>query len=111
MEARPVPAPVQSAEQGKKASVELQLSFTAIPTSVRVLHLGEEIWSTSTPAEEMQQQLNLEYPKEGVDLEFIVEWPGEALSAMKIVLTDPEGTQHERSLWGRGTASEVFTFQ
>lgn len=107
---RLVAAPV-SVPPAQKATVGLRLSFTATPSTVKVLHLGQEIWSAMTPAQEVEQQLQLEYPEEGVDLQFDVEWPNDSLSAIKVVLTDPEGNQHERSLWGQGSISEVLTFR
>lgn len=94
----------------QKASVRLQLSFTTSPSSVTVRHLGQEIWKISSPEAETEKEFSLEYPKEGVDLEFDVEWPGDTLSAMRVVLTDPEGTAHEKSVWGQGETSEVLTF-
>ena len=103
------------AESGKnpaepKSTIRLQLSFTAPPSSVKVRHLGQAIWEISSPGQEVEKEFSLEYPKEGVDLEFDVEWPGDALSAMRVVLIDPEGTEHEKSMWGRGETSEVLTF-
>lgn len=99
------PAPAE-----QKESIRLQLSFTTPPDSVKVRHLGEEVWSVTSPGEEAEKEVSLDYPKEGVDLEFDVEWSGDTLSAMRVVLTDPEGTEHEKSLWGRGETSEVLTF-
>jgi hypothetical protein len=94
----------------EKAAIHLQLTFTATPASVKVLHLGAEIWSVEMPAQELEKDFKLEYPKEGVDLQFDIEWPGDTLSAMKVVLTKPDGTQIEKSVWGRGSTSEVLTF-
>ncbi|RYD62594.1 MAG: hypothetical protein EOP84_34450 [Verrucomicrobiaceae bacterium] len=107
--AGPVSTPVVPAV-AQKAAVTVKLSFTAIPSSVKVLHLGEEIWRVSTPAQEVEQQLQLEYPKEGIELQFDVEWADDSLAAMKVALTNPNGVEHERSLWGRGSVSDVLTF-
>ena len=100
------PAPSAPAD----SAVRLQLTFTSVPTSVKVLHLGQEVWRVESPAQDVEKELRMEYPKEGVDLQFDVEWRGDALAAMKVVFTDPEGTPHEKSVWGRGSVSEVLTF-
>ena len=99
--------PAQVAEVN---AVSLQLTFTALPTSVRVLHLGVEIWKENPSSAEIERELKMEFPKEGVDLQFEIEWPGESLAAMRAVLTDPEGNTYEKSVWGSGSVTEVLTF-
>jgi hypothetical protein len=103
--ARPTATPAPAKE------IELQLSFTAIPKTVRVLHLGKEIWRDAAPAAEIERKLRVPFPKEGVDLQFEVEFPdGSPLVAMRARLTDSAGETHERSLWGTGRIDEVLTF-
>ena len=91
--------------------VRLALTFTVLPTSVRVRHLGNEIW-TAQPAElEIENTVSLRFPKEGVDLEVEAKFPdGAPLAAMRVRLTDPEGGEHERTCWGRGEIDEVLSF-
>jgi hypothetical protein len=99
------PAAVETGE------IELQLSFTTIPKSIRVLHLGKEMWSDAAPAAEIERKLALPFPKEGVDLQFAVEFPdGAPLAAVRARLTDPAGETHEKSLWGTGRIDDVLTF-
>ena len=91
--------------------VGLRLEFTLVPKSVRVLHLGKEVWSETAPAAEMEHTLKLAYPDEGIDLQFQIEWPaGAPLAAMRATLTDPAGDAHEHSVWGQGGTEEVVTF-
>lgn len=91
--------------------IELQLSFTTAPKSVRILHLGREVWSDAAPAVEIERKLQVPFPKEGVDLQFEVEFPdGAPLAAMRVRLTDPAGEIHEKSLWGTGRIDDVLTF-
>jgi hypothetical protein len=91
-------------------AVRLQLTFSQLPTSVRVLHLGNEIWQEKPATEEIEREFQMEFPKEGVDLQFEIEWPGESLSAMRAILTDPEGNTLEKSVWGSGAVTQVVTF-
>lgn len=89
----------------------IALSFTSAPASVRVRHLGREIWAESAPGLEMQKTVAIPYPKDGADLQFEVRFADAApLSAMRVRLTDPDGETHERSAWGRGEIDEVLTF-
>ena len=91
--------------------ISLQLSFTLVPKSVKVLHLGQEVWSENAPTAELQRALKLAYPDAGIDLQFQIEWPaGAPLAAMRATLTDPDGEAHEHSVWGQGSTEEVVTF-
>jgi hypothetical protein len=91
--------------------IGLRLTFTLVPKSVKVLHLGKEVWGETAPSAELERTLKLTYPDEGIDLQFLVEWPAEApLAAMRATLTDPAGDAHEKSVWGQGSVEEVVTF-
>ena len=91
--------------------IDLRLTFTLVPKSVRVLHLGREVWSETVPTAEMSRTLKLAYPAEGIDLQFQIEWPADApLAAMRTTLTDPAGEAHEHSVWGQGSTDETVTF-
>ena len=91
--------------------VGLGLAFTLVPKSVKVLHLGQVVWSESAPTAEMERTLKLAYPAEGIDLQFQIEWPaGAPLAALRATLTDPAGDAHEKSVWGTGSTDEAVTF-
>ncbi len=91
--------------------IALHLTFTTRPKKLRVLHLGKEVWSAASPSEELEQKLQLPYPKEGIDLQFQVQFPeGAPVAAMRVRLTDPAGETHEKTLWGTGTIDDVLTF-
>ena len=101
----------QGVEKVIQRDVVLALSFTSAPASVRVRHLGREIWAESAPGLEMQKTVTIPYSKDGVDLHFEVRFPDAApLAALRVRLTDPAGETHERSVWGRGEIDEVLTF-
>jgi hypothetical protein len=103
--APPPPAPATARE------ITLQLTFSAPPKNVRVLHLGQAIWSDAAPAAEMERKVQLIYPKEGIDLQFQAEFSaGAPHVALRVKLTDPDGNEGEKSLWGAGSIDEVLTF-
>src|SRR4051812_15938217 len=96
------PAPSPAAPAAAKA-IGLHLSFTTVPKSFVVRHLDKEIWKSASPEADMEQQVTLDYPSEGVDLQFHIEWPDDApLAAVRVQFTDPAGDVHEKSLWGKG---------
>ena len=104
------PVPNPSVPAAAKA-IGLHLSFTAVPKSFVVRHLDKEVWKSTSPEADMEQQVTLDYPDEGVDLQFHVEWPDDGpLAALRVQLTDPAGDVHEKSLWGKGAVDEVVTF-
>ncbi len=92
-------------------TVHIALTFTLPPKSVKVSALGQEIWTETAPAAELEKDLSIAYPAEGVDLRFQVEWPDDApIAAMRVKLTDPKGDDHEKSVWSKGPADEAVTF-
>lgn len=92
-------------------AIGLHLTFTSVPKAFTIKHLEGEIWKESAPQAEMEKSVTLDYPPEGVDLQFHVEWPGDGpVNAVRIQLTDPAGDAHEKSLWGKGTVDDVVTF-
>jgi hypothetical protein len=101
------PKPAAAEEQG----IGLRLECTVVPKSVKVLHLGELVWSEASPTAVMDHPLKFAYPEEGVDLQFQIEWPPDApLAAVRVTLTDPAGDTYTKSIWGQGSADEVLTF-
>jgi len=105
--AAPPPAP---APEVRKA-INLHLTFTTVPQSFTVRHLETDVWKEAAPAPDMEREISLAYPPEGVDLQFHVKWPDEvAVAAMLVQLTDPAGDTHEKSLWGKGVVDDVLTF-
>ena len=108
-EASQTPAQPVAIVQAK--AIHLQLDFTLPPKKIQVLHLGKEVWSEDAPPAEMERDVPLVYPDQGVDLQFHIEWPEDApLAAMRVKLTDPAGDTHEKSLWGKGVVDDVLTF-
>jgi hypothetical protein len=104
------PTPKPATPAATKA-IGLHLNFTAVPKSFVIKHLDKEVWKVASPEADMEQQVTLDYPDEGVDLQFHIEWADDApLSAMRVRLTDPAGDRHEKSVWGKGVVDEVVTF-
>ena len=59
----------------------------------------------------MERKLQLAFPKEGIDLQFQIEFPeATTLAAVRVRLNDPDGNALEKSLWGTGRIDEVLTF-
>lgn len=106
-------APVAAATPAPatKGEITLQLTFSTPPKNLRVQHLGQPVWSEAAPTAEMERKVEVVFPKEGIDLQFQAEFPeGTERSAVRIRLTDPEGNDSEKSLWGGASIDEVATF-
>ena len=105
------PAPKPAATVATTKAIGLHLTFSTVPKSFVIRHLDKEVWKVTAPGADMEQQVTLDYPDEGVDLQFHIEWPDDApLAALRVQLTDPAGDQHEKSVWGKGVVDEVVTF-
>ncbi len=104
--------PPATREVAAMRAVHLALNFTSPPTSLRVRHLGRDIWVDAAPALALEKTVTIAWPREGVDLRFEVKFSADApLSAMRVRLTGPAGEEHEQSAWGRGEIDEVLSFR
>ena len=45
-----------------------------------------------------------------VDLAVEVAWPEDVEGALRLRLTDPDGDEHDKTIWGRGVMQEIVTF-
>ena len=109
-DARTVQPAVQ--QPAKNAKTEVRLTFSTPARRATIQHLGKDVWSKATPAEEEDFTCEIPWPKEGVELHVLVEWPeGTRAAAMRVRLTAPDGTEHDRSVWGDGAADDVLVFK
>ena len=90
--------------------VHLQIEFTQPPRSLRVLSLGKEVWSETSVSADMERDLALLFPKEGIELQFDFDWPEEVRASARVKLTDHQGEEYTRYVWAQGATSEVFSF-
>ncbi len=96
----------------KGATFECRVHFSAAPTRAAIQHLGKDVWSKAPPVLAENFTAEIPWPKEGVDLHVIAEWPaGTQSAALRIRLTAPDGTEHDRTVWGDANADEVLTFK
>ncbi|MEQ1850886.1 MAG: hypothetical protein ABMA01_04750 [Chthoniobacteraceae bacterium] len=109
-DAAPRPAKAATPQPAEAGSVGIMLTFSHPATKVAFLHLGKEVWSKSAPSAEEEAKLDIPWPREGVELRTVIEWPPDARAAMRLRLTDPAGNEYERTVWGQGAADEVLTF-
>ncbi len=109
-EGQAAPIPIAPTAVGPR-EVHLEITSTAAPKSLKVLHLGQIVWEEAAAGARAERTLQLPFPEEGVDLRFQIEWPADVpLAAVRVRLTDPAGTEHEKSIWGEGSTDEVLTF-
>ena len=101
-------APVQA--DTAAAQVTLRLTFSTPPENFAISHLGKVVWAGVPHGTDESRDLALPFPKEGVDLVVKVKWPGEAEGALRLRLTDPDGNEHDKTIWGGGEMEEVVTF-
>ena len=103
-----VATPVQV--EAAAAQVTLRLTFSAAPEKAEVRHLGKLVWADGTRATDVTKPVALAYPKEGVDLAVKIAWPGDVEGAVRLRLTDPNGEEHDKTVWGRGEMEAIVTF-
>ena len=109
-DARTVQPAVQQPAKNRKS--EVRLTFSTPAMRVVIQHLGREMWHHLMPAAEENFTCEIPWPKEGVELHVIVEWPeGTRTAAMRLRVTAPDGTEHDRTVWGDANADDVLTFK
>ena len=89
------PSPSPTASTIKKA-IHLHLTFTATPKSFVVRHLDEEIWKVNAPEAEMEHDVSIDYPDEGVDLQLHIEWPDDAPCGRGALAVDRPSRRYPR---------------
>ena len=110
-DARTVLQPVAQ-KPAKHARVEARLTFSTPAKRVVIQHLGKEVWSKAAPAAEENFTCEIPWPKEGVDLHVLIEWPeGTRAATMRVQLTAPDGVEYDRTVWGDADADDVLTFK
>ena len=96
------------------AKIGLRLTFSAVPESFAVSHLGKVVWADGahpSHTTDVSRDFALPFPKEGVDLAVKVKWAADAgEAAVRLRLTDPDGNAHDKTVWGRDEMEEVVTF-
>ena len=115
---RSAPAQGEAGTEGQPAKapdvtsqkLPLVLSFTRNATRIELRHLGAVVWAKDRPGLREALDLNIPFPQEGVELAVTVQWPGLELSALRLQLATPEGTELERSAWGTETMEAVISF-
>jgi len=109
---RPAAAFVAPRVEVKNQSVRMELTLTQPANRVSVRHLGKVVWTGEAPNNTAEGEFIIPWPPDGVDLRVEIGWPETApLAAARIRLTDPEGTEQERSIWSAGPADDVLTFR
>ncbi len=104
-EARPSDSPPNTDQK-----LSLVLSFTRGAERIELRHLGKIVWSKEHPGLREVLDLSLPFPQEGVEVGVTVKWPGAELSALRLQLTTPDGTELDRSAWGSETMEAVLSF-
>jgi len=90
--------------------VQLTLRTTAA-CRFQVSYLGKVVWEGTDDStdQEITKDLDIDFPKEGIDLAMDVTWETKGLAAAEISVTVDESEMH-KTLWGQGSASDVVTF-
>jgi hypothetical protein len=100
----------QGAEAQSK--VHLAVAFAQKPASFEIDYLGKPVWREDpASAVTAEKELSMNYPKEGVDLEYKVQWPpGTQMTAARLSVAVNDAEPVEKTLWGSGQVDDVLTF-
>jgi len=95
-----------------KSEVHLAVAFAQKPLRFEVDYLGKPVWEAEVVnGLTAEKDIAMEYPKEGVDLEYKVTWPpGTGLTAARLAVGANDAEAVERTLWGTGGVDDVVSF-
>ena len=91
--------------------VHLSVRTTATPCRFQIAFLGKPLWAGDASTADLGKDFEIDFPKEGIDLAIDATWETQALSAIEISVSLPDGGVIAKTLWGQGTASDVLTFK
>ncbi len=93
-----------------RSHVHLTITSTSIPFRFTVSHLGKVIWEGECNESSRSKDLDLAFPREGIDLLVEATWPMEKLTAVRLEVTRDDGAPIAQSLWGTARVNDVMTF-
>jgi hypothetical protein len=99
-----------SASRAATAKLPLVLTFSKGAKKIELNHLGVLVWSRVNPSLSETLELNLPFPKEGLELGVSVFWGDEAPAALRLQLTSPDGIELERTVWGNASLETIVPF-
>ena len=92
------------------SNVHLVLTSTTFPFTFEISHLGKTIWKGEASESSVARDVQLIFPREGIDLLIDAKWQGQKQTAVKIDLTPEGGDTITKTLWGTTEVNEVLTF-
>jgi len=92
------------------ARIPVTLTFSHQASRAEIRHAGKAVWVIERPKADESCELQLPFPKEGIELGVTVEFEGDAYNALRLQLTGPEGTLYDRSVWGAHTVEAIVPF-
>jgi len=103
--------PVASAPEAQSV-VHLAVAFAQKPLRFEISYLGKPVWqSDMVTSLTYEKDIPMQYPKEGVDLEYKVVWPPETpLCAARLSVAPDDAEPVEKTLWGTGQVDDVLSF-
>jgi len=103
-------APATVLEAAAPSRLPLMLTFSQKALRAEIRYAGKSLWTLEHPGLRESCELQIPFPKEGVELLVSVEFEGEAQGALRLQLTAPDGNEYDRSLWGARTVEAVIPF-
>ena len=103
-------APATVLEATAPSRLPLMLTFSQKALRAEIRYAGKSLWLLEHPGLRESCELQIPFPKEGVELLVIVEFEGEAQGALRLQFTAPDGNEYDRSLWGARTVEAVIPF-
>ena len=93
-----------------ESNAHLGLTSTTFPFTFEISHLGKTIWKGEATENSVARDVQLIFPREGIDLLIDAKWEGQRQTAVKIDLTPEGGDTITKTLWSTTEVNDVLTF-
>jgi hypothetical protein len=107
---RTAPTPPASTAAAPRSRVHLRIASTSVPFRFAISHLGKVIWEGECNENSRSKDLDLVFPREGIDLLVEATWPMEKLTAVRLEVERGADPPIAQTLWGTARIDDVVTF-
>ena len=94
----------------QSVKIPLDVTFSMAAESIEVRNAGRVVWRKERPSLKERVELEMPFPKEGVELGVTVSWAEPQRAAVRLQLSTPEGVELDRSVWGEGKLEAIVPF-
>lgn len=108
-----VPA-VQVVPPAATQTASFRIHFSHPVASMSLRHLGKEVLAIDSPTADLEKDIDISWPEEGVEIAVFVKWKEPDVvgqnGAIRLRVSAPDGEEYDKTLWGGPILDDVVGF-